>query len=88
MHGWLAQVLSFRRTILSFRVEPCSSSIAGRDVTVLHLRGTAFLWHQVPPAPRPVVNMAPSWVWRLTCYTDRTLWAASPWSSGVATVWA
>lgn len=41
-------VLSFRRTIMSFRVVPApAGGMAGRSVAMLHLRGTAFLWHQV-----------------------------------------
>lgn len=41
-------VLSFRRNILAFRVEAApAGGMAGRDVALLHIRGTAFLWHQV-----------------------------------------
>lgn len=41
-------VLSFRRNILACRVEAApAGGMAGRDVALLHIRGTAFLWHQV-----------------------------------------
>jgi tRNA pseudouridine38/39 synthase len=43
-------VSSFRRTILDFRVAPVGlqgAAQGGAQVYALHVRGTAFLWHQV-----------------------------------------
>ena len=41
-------VSSFRRTILDFRIMPLEGLTAGgAQVYALHVRGTAFLWHQV-----------------------------------------
>lgn len=42
------QVLTFERKILDFRIEESpAGGIAGRRVYMLHVRGSAFLWHQV-----------------------------------------
>ncbi|KAG2435225.1 hypothetical protein HXX76_007307 [Chlamydomonas incerta] len=45
----VATVRSFRRRILTFTVEPVTTSAAeaAHQVHVLTVRGTAFLWHQV-----------------------------------------
>ena len=40
-------VSSFRRTILDFRIAAAGPPQAGAQVYALHVRGTAFLWHQV-----------------------------------------
>ncbi|CAL8468632.1 g8172 [Coccomyxa elongata] len=41
-------VSSFRRTVLDFRITPLEGLMAGgARVYALHVRGTAFLWHQV-----------------------------------------
>lgn len=44
----VAQVQNFRRSILDFRLEQLPSCAwGGRELLQLHIRGTAFLWHQV-----------------------------------------
>jgi tRNA pseudouridine38/39 synthase len=43
-------VSNFRRTILDFRITPVMEGCAlagGLQLFALHVRGTAFLWHQV-----------------------------------------
>ena len=47
----VAQVQNFRRSILDFRLEPFPGCAwGGRALLQLHIRGTAFLWHQVHAA--------------------------------------
>ena len=43
-----AHVASFCRTVLDFRIvrEP-GTALAGSAIYAMHIRGTAFLWHQV-----------------------------------------
>lgn len=44
----VAQVQNFRRSILDFRIEELPGCAwGGRRLLQLHIRGTAFLWHQV-----------------------------------------
>lgn len=46
-------VSNFRRTVLDFRIAPAAAhgggggASGGMQVYALHVRGTAFLWHQV-----------------------------------------
>jgi len=43
-------VVSFKRTMLDFRIERLADhEWAGRGVAAVHITGSAFLWHQVPP---------------------------------------
>lgn len=43
-----AHVKTFRRTILDFRIEAVpGANLGGCQLFALHVRGTAFLWHQV-----------------------------------------
>lgn len=49
----------FNRRILSASVQQCDGvSLASQRVVVLHLQGTAFLWHQV--SVRAPVTLLPS----------------------------
>ncbi|KAI8473916.1 MAG: pseudouridine synthase [Monoraphidium minutum] len=41
------QVRNFRRTIMSVSIDPVPATAGGCQAYVLHIRGTAFLWHQV-----------------------------------------
>jgi hypothetical protein len=44
----VAQVTNFRRRVLDFRLEELPGcGWGGRRLLQLHIRGTAFLWHQV-----------------------------------------
>eukprot|EP00887_Chlorella_sp_A99_P008017 scaffold12.g8017.t1 len=44
----VGHVSNFVRAILEFRVEEVAAAgVAGRRLIALHIRGTAFLWHQV-----------------------------------------
>ena len=44
----LEHVKSFRRTILDFQISEVQPAGAdGRALYALHVKGTAFLWHQV-----------------------------------------
>ena len=44
----VAQVTNFRRRVLDCRVEELPACAwGGRRLLQLHIRGTAFLWHQV-----------------------------------------
>jgi tRNA pseudouridine38/39 synthase len=44
----VSQVTNFRRKVLEFRVETLPAcDWGGRQLLQLHMRGTAFLWHQV-----------------------------------------
>lgn len=41
-------VVSFKRTILDFRIEALpGEGLAGRRLAAIHIVGSAFLWHQV-----------------------------------------
>lgn len=49
----VAQVQNFTRRVLDFRIEELPGcSWGGRALLQLHIRGTAFLWHQVRAALR------------------------------------
>ena len=53
-------VSSFRRTILDFRIAPVGLQGAGQaGVYALHVRGTAFLWHQVIRTPAHMPDHCP-----------------------------
>lgn len=55
------------RDVIDRIEESPAGGIAGRSVYMLHVRGSAFLWHQVPPFPiqlshSPVLDRFHRWV--------------------------
>ena len=53
----LEHVKSFRRRILDFQVKEMQpAGTDGRALYALHVKGTAFLWHQVELAPPRLIG--------------------------------
>lgn len=79
----VAQVQNFRRCILDFRLEALPGcSWGGRELLQLHIRGTAFLWHQVGwgvagDVGRIVCNVCmAAQCWGATCRCAALAWIA------------
>jgi hypothetical protein len=51
----LLQVQNYMRRVLSVSLQPVASSCPSMSVLALHIKGTAFLWHQVSH-PQPVTH--------------------------------